>query len=185
MSASTWPIEIGGRQVLADRFRIVIDRGRQERRGLADEFGQSPHAWQHQPQHALQPLPPALGVDTRRPQSGRLQQRLHTRDEIVRIQPREVLRVEPVELLGIEDGGAPADAVERKRRNQLVARHHLAIAPGDHPSSARKFTIASGRYPMRSYSVTDVMPCRLLSFFLSVPRINGTCANSGGVRPSA
>ena len=57
--------------------------------------------------------------------------------------------------------------------------------PGDHPSSARKFTIASGRYPRRSYSVTDVMPCLLLSFFLSVPRISGTCANSGGVLPSA
>ena len=57
--------------------------------------------------------------------------------------------------------------------------------PGDHPSSARKFIIAWGRYPNRSYSVTDVIPCRLLSFFLSVPRINGTCANSGGVLPSA
>ena len=71
-------IEIGGCQMLADGVRIVLDRGRQKRRGLLDEFGQSPHPWQHEPQHALQPFPPAVGVKLVGPQSGRLQQRLHT-----------------------------------------------------------------------------------------------------------
>ena len=58
-------------------------------------------------------------------------------------------------------------------------------SPGDQPSSARKFTMASGRYPWRRYSVTDVAPCRLLNRFLSAPRISGTCANSGVGAPSA
>ncbi len=40
-------VEICGRQMLADGVRIVLDRGRQERRGLTDEFRQSPHSWQH------------------------------------------------------------------------------------------------------------------------------------------
>src|SRR5438132_9127734 len=44
---------------------------------------------------------------------------------------------------------------------------------------ARKFSIASGRYPCRAYSMTDVAPCRLLKRFLSVPRMRGTCANCG------
>ena len=55
-------------------------------------------------------------------------------------------------------------------------------SPGDQPSSARKLTIASGRYPCRWYSITDVAPCRLLRRFLSAPRISGTCAKRGTAR---
>ena len=39
----------------------------------------------------------------------------------LRGQPQDVLLVEPVEFLGIEDGVAAADPLERERRNQLVA----------------------------------------------------------------
>ena len=57
--------------------------------------------------------------------------------------------------------------------------------PGDQPSSARKFIIASGRYPCREYSVTDVAPWRLLSRRLSGPRMRGTCAKAGNGLPNA
>ena len=104
--------------------------------------------------------------------------------QVVARQPGDVLLVEPLELLGIEDGVPAADALEREARDQLVAREHLLVAaPGDHPSSARKFTIASGRMPCRWYSVTDVAPCRFDSRFLSGPRISGTCANCGSGAP--
>ena len=65
---------------------------------------------------------------------------------LVPAQPHDVLLVEPVELLRIEHGVAAADALEREPRDEFVAREHFLIAaPGDHPSSARKLTIASGQ----------------------------------------
>jgi hypothetical protein len=65
-----------------------------------------------------------------RPQTGGLQFRTDTPDQVVSGQPRDVLRVEPVELLGIEDSVAAADALERETRNQLVAREDLLVAAG-------------------------------------------------------
>ena len=47
--------------------------------------------------------------------------------ELVRREPHQVLLVEPVELLGVEDRVAAADALERERRDELVAREHLPI----------------------------------------------------------
>ena len=91
-----------------------------------------------------------------------------------------MLLVEPVELLGIEHRVAAADAleIERRRRARRARTAPDRSLPGDQPSSARKFIIASGRYPCRAYSVTEVAPCRLLKRFLSGPRMSGTCANA-------
>ena len=59
------------------------------------------------------------------------------------------------------------------------------LSSSDHPSSVRKFSMASGTYPARGYSRNDAAPWRLLSFDLSSARMIGRCANAGGSQPSA
>ena len=55
----------------------------------------------------------------------------------------------------------------------------------DQPSRARKFTMASARYPASRYHSADVAPCRLLSFERSGPRMMGRCTSAGISNPSA
>ena len=64
------------------------------------------------------------------PETGRFELRTHPRQQLVGREPRQVLRVEPVELLGIEDGVAAADALEREARDELVAREASLVAAG-------------------------------------------------------
>ena len=54
-------------------------------------------------------------------------ERLHAGGKIRRRQPHDVLLVEPVELVLAEDGVAAADAFERERGDELVAREDLLI----------------------------------------------------------
>ncbi len=72
-----------------------------------------------------------------------------------------------------------------KRSTRSAVEKSSWSSPGDHPRSARKFTIASGTMPCAEYSITDVAPWRLLSRFLSGPMISGTCAKPGTGTPSA
>jgi hypothetical protein len=56
------------------------------------------------------------GVERGIPQPRRLEQRGHTRGQLVRGEPADVLLVEPVELVGIEHGVAAADAPSSVKR---------------------------------------------------------------------
>ena len=66
-------------------------------------------------------------------------------EQLVRAQPRQILGVEPVELLRIEHRVAAADAVERERLDQLVARHHFAIVAGRPSQQAEKIHHGVGK----------------------------------------
>ena len=110
--------------------------------------------------------------------------RLETPGELVGRQPGNVLLVEPVELFGVEDGVAAADAFERERCDQLVAREQFLVAARRPSEQRQEVDHRLGQISRDAgYSMTDVAPCRLLSRFLSGPRISGTCANGGGVLP--
>ena len=68
---------------------------------------------------------------------------------------------------------------------QSSAGGMMVVSPSsDQPSSARKFTRASGRYPRSRYSSTLVAPWRFESFLPSGPKIMDRCANSGTSAPS-
>src|SRR5581483_2340702 len=67
-----------------------------------------------------------------------LEPRLDASRELVRRHPPQMVLVEPLELLGIENGVAAADAVEREHRRELVAREDLAIAAPRRPPEERE-----------------------------------------------
>ena len=66
-----------------------------------------------------------------------------------------------------------------KRGDQLVAREQLLIGAGRPAEQREEVHHRLGQVALLAYSITDVAPCRLLSRFLSGPRISGTCANCG------
>ena len=79
--------------------------------------------------HAQEPLA-LVAVEGRPPQTGVGEERLHACGEIAGGQPADVLLIEPVELVLTEDGVAAADALERERGDELVAREELLIVAG-------------------------------------------------------
>ena len=61
-------------------------------------------------------------------------------------------------LSGLKTAFPPLMPSSENRSTSSAFVKSSSSVPGDHPSSARKLTIASGRYPSRWYSVTDVAP---------------------------
>jgi hypothetical protein len=69
--------------------------------------------------------------------------------------------------------------------DELVAREQLAVVARRPAEQREEVDHRLGQVALRSYSITDVAPWRLLSRFLSGPRMSGTCAKRGSGAPSA
>ena len=85
----------------------------------------------------MEPLPP-LVLERVVPEPLFEEQRLDAARDLVAREPRDVLAVEPLELLGVEHGVARADAVERERLHQFLAREQLAVAFARRPAEQRQ-----------------------------------------------
>ena len=97
----------------------------------------------------------------------------------------DVLLVEPVELLGLKTALPPLMPSSAKRRDQLVAREHFAIA-ARRPAEQREKV----DHRFRQVALALVLHHRrravaLAQPLLVGPRISGTCANCGARLPNA
>src|SRR5438445_3286209 len=115
--------------VPGDRSFVVRDRVREEEATLRDEVAEPPRPRLEQLEHRKKPRVPISKIRVV-PEIFGSEPRLQTSAELVRREPRHVLLVEPIELLGIEHGVAAADALDRKRVDELLAREELAIVAG-------------------------------------------------------
>ena len=135
---------LGQRKVLVDRRGLVLHRLAQQRPACSTKsvsrFARGRSSSSSRTNDARR------STSGCRAQPAGVQQRLHGVRELCRRHPRDVLPVHPVELLGVEHRVAAADAFERERSRSARRRDISSrSSPGDQPSSARKFTIASGR----------------------------------------
>src|SRR5581483_4612571 len=124
---SRWP------KVLRDGRFVVGDRVGEEESPEACEVAETFGAWLQQLEDRKEPRPPR-GDEIVLPQAGRLERRPQTRRELARREPHDVLLIEPIQLFWIEDSVAAADARERERRDELVAREQLLVAAPRRPA---------------------------------------------------
>ena len=114
-------------KVLLHRGLVESDGLIEERTAIVDELAELLRPRLKERHHAQEPLA-LVAVEGRPPQTGVGEERLHACGEIAGGQPADVLLIEPVELFLTEDGVAAADALERERGDELVAREELLVS---------------------------------------------------------
>ena len=130
--------------MLVDGVRIIRLRIRQKGPSAVDVVRQPLRARLQQRENPAHPWELVTGQRLP-PQAGRLESGRESRQQFFVRKREQVLMVEPVQLLGVEDGVAAADALEREAIDELADRQQLFIrCPATSRAATRKLTIPSG-----------------------------------------
>ena len=144
-------------QVFPGSSFVESDRGRKERRGLHDEPGEAREARLEEVDDGEVPRAPFPANSSRQSPASRKYGSILRPSSSVGSRMMYCWFTQS-SFSGLNTAFPPLIPSSAKAAISSSRLSSSRSSPGDHPSSARKFTIASGRYPMRVYSVTEVAP---------------------------